>query len=319
LAKAIELRHGDFHASIEPGLSAKLPVEVTITHEAERVVPLEWEVTGLGKFSFETVTMATNPLQVHALPAVKGGKARAVVRVENPGGVAFNGELLITDAHGAAASERKSLQIKTSETGAWSEFELKTESPAFGVKLLESDGSVAVALPFEKFESITLNADAFAVVADGDAKVVSEQSLASAVPPEEGHAPSLEALKLTYQFDAGWKFVRVTPKDAAQKKIEGSPRRLGMWIFGDESGNLPRLRFTDATGQTFQPSTEAIRWIGWRYVSFRLDGIDEAHWGGDNDGHVHYPIHWDSLFLLDNGSKKKVQGEIYLSAPAITE
>jgi hypothetical protein len=33
-----------------------------------------------------------------------------------------------------------------------------------------------------------------------------------------------------------------------------------------------------------------------------------AHWGGANDGVIHYPITWDSIFLLDNVSKEAVEG-----------
>ena len=42
-----------------------------------------------------------------------------------------------------------------------------------------------------------------------------------------------------------------------------------------------------------------------------------AHWGGANDGVIHYPIKWDSIFLLDNVSRQPVEGEIYLSAPTL--
>jgi hypothetical protein len=34
-------------------------------------------------------------------------------------------------------------------------------------------------------------------------------------------------------------------------------------------------------------------------------------------GVIHYPIKWDSIFLLDNVSRQPVEGEIYLSAPTL--
>jgi hypothetical protein len=42
-----------------------------------------------------------------------------------------------------------------------------------------------------------------------------------------------------------------------------------------------------------------------------------SHWGGANDGVIHDPIKWDTIFLLDNVSRQPVEGEIYLSAPTL--
>ena len=43
-----------------------------------------------------------------------------------------------------------------------------------------------------------------------------------------------------------------------------------------------------------------------------------GHWGGANDGVVHLPIEWDSLFLLD-GNRRAMEGEIFLSAPPLVD
>jgi hypothetical protein len=32
---------------------------------------------------------------------------------------------------------------------------------------------------------------------------------------------------------------------------------------------------------------------------------------------IHYPIEWDSIFLLDNVSREAVEGEVFLSAPTL--
>ena len=42
-----------------------------------------------------------------------------------------------------------------------------------------------------------------------------------------------------------------------------------------------------------------------------------AHWGGANDGVVHYPLTWDAVFLLDNTSRKAGAGTLYLAAPVL--
>ena len=78
----------------------------------------------------------------------------------------------------------------------------------------------------------------------------------------------------------------------------------------------PRLRVTDARGQTWQPSSGPLDWQGWNYVEFDLKP-STPHWGGANDGVMHFPLSWDSVFLLDNSSKKAMQGTVYLAAPVV--
>ena len=157
---------------------------------------------------------------------------------------------------------------------------------------------------------------------------------------------------LRYRFGAGWKFVRLEPKDAAARKIEGGPRAFGIWVHGDGQGGAPCIRLRDATGQTHQVRGEPVSWKGWRTVTFplrpaadcrqsrqeesaaysvsgqtmislpdasaeqRFSSMVWSHWGGANDGEVHLPIEWDALFLLD-GNRQAMEGEIFLSAPTL--
>jgi hypothetical protein len=41
-----------------------------------------------------------------------------------------------------------------------------------------------------------------------------------------------------------------------------------------------------------------------------------SYWGGANDGVVHYPIRWDTVFLLD-GTRIATSGVVYFSSPII--
>ena len=123
----------------------------------------------------------------------------------------------------------------------------------------------------------------------------------------------MQALRLDYSWDAGWKFVRVLPPN--ELKIEGKPKAIQMWIYGDGNGHRARLRLRDATGQTLQPNGTAIDWKGWRAVTFPLDGSNMGHWGGADDGTIHGALSWDSLFLLDSAGAG--EGTIYLAAPTL--
>jgi hypothetical protein len=160
--------------------------------------------------------------------------------------------------------------------------------------------------------------DVYQLTADGDRNVASVQSLNVEKPPvATPTGEDVDVLKLTYSFSPGWKFLQLKPATDDLKKIDGHPKELALWLHGDASNHRVRLRYTDATGQTFQPSGPRIDWKGWRYVTIPLTGPDLAHWGGRNDGEVHHPIVWDTLFLLDNESREKSAGEIWIASPTL--
>jgi hypothetical protein len=187
-----------------------------------------------------------------------------------------------------------------------------------GARMLCQESRIRIA-PVDDFGrySPEMLAKAYAVVGDGDAKVASTQEFFPADPP--GGLPALvtKSLRIAYDMKEGWKFIRLAVRDADLAKIEGKPKELRLWLHGDGSGHSTRLRFTDSTGQTFQPAGEPIHWKGWRCVSLPMDGANSGHWGGANDGTVHYPIRWDSLLLIDKPRDQPGRGELYLAAPIL--
>jgi hypothetical protein len=56
-----------------------------------------------------------------------------------------------------------------------------------------------------------------------------------------------------------------------------------------------------------------------RDLTVPLAAPDLDQWGGKNDGQVHYPITCDTLFLLDNESREKSAGEIWIASPTLIE
>ncbi len=138
------------------------------------------------------------------------------------------------------------------------------------------------------------------------------ESLADGQPAEGASVSGTPGVGLRYRFGAGWKFVRIEPKDAAARKIEGEPGAFGIWVHGDGQGGTPCIRLRDATGQVHQVRGEPVSWKGWRYVTFPLrptadsgqtmiplpdagaeqrpSSVVWGHWGGANDGEVHLPI-----------------------------
>ncbi len=116
-----------------------------------------------------------------------------------------------------------------------------------------------------------------------------------------------------------WQFLNVSPVKNENRKISGQPKAFGIWIYGDNQKITTMMRFDDSTHQTFQLRPESrftIDWIGWRYVMIYLRNVD-SHWGGANDGIVHYPIEWHTLFQLDNEIHANIKSTVYISTPVI--
>lgn len=195
-------------------------------------------------------------------------------------------------------------------------------------RLLDSAGQAVVTVPSLRFVPV----QGFAVtpgqaldqwtapyqfLPDGDDKVKSTQTMATATPPDPAPVPGCGVLKLTYACDSGWKFFRLAPKPEVAREWPGQPKALGVWIDGDGQGLVTEMRFRDAAGQTFQPGAESVTFKGWRYLTFRLDGRDTWHWGGVDDGVPHYPLSLDTLFLLDNSARGAIHGEVFLQAPVL--
>ena len=90
-----------------------------------------------------------------------------------------------------------------------------------------------------------------------------------------------------------------------------------MWVFGDGSGNSLRMRITDDSGQTFQPTGPSLDWTGWRWVTFDLANLEHAgRWGGADDGRVHGSLRLDTVLLVDS-TRNKTSGTLYFAGPTL--
>lgn len=173
-------------------------------------------------------------------------------------------------------------------------------SPDARAVFLWLDGE-QIAIPVPTFVDLPLTGATATM--DGDAKVFGSV----------GAHPTTEGIRLDYDFKPGWRFAEL---HTSETKIEGRPRELGMWVEGDGSGDLLRLRYADATGQTFQPDLGPTDWKGWRYVSAPLDGSG-GRWGGANDGVVHYPIRITTLALVDMPGGRGGKGTLTVARPVL--
>lgn len=305
---------------LPPGGHAAIPNQGAIISRDsfEQWVASRLKVEGLGEFTQLSLANVTNPIDVNFLET---RAPERIVRIDDVTGEGFKGFIKVSSLH---VSNRIPLTIPKGQRIATIAVPL-LEAPADGnwydATLVDAaDESVADHTVFGR----TIGAFAasplpYKAVADGDRKVKSEQSIRTGDPKEGPIAKGVAAIELSYRFEAGHKFVQVMPTTDDQRQLGRSPRELTMWVFGDGSGHLARCRVVDSTGQVFQPNGVKITWTGWKLVSFPLGGNDNGHWGGKNDGEMHYPLKLDTLFLLDNASKQASEGKIYIASPMTVE
>jgi len=294
--------------TLAPGESGTLgaPVEVLRT-DRPAVVQLACRVEQLSPLVQATRVLAANPLRVSVGPPA----AKAIeVHIENPSGEPLEGAVRLTEIRGLGVDEPAArIQFAAGEMAKDIRFGIQDDRTAIfqlGVRVEDGQGRLQLGQPpvpmalvddFSRYTPETV-ARSWQMVPEGDAKVASSQSVTVAEMPSGPAGP--RGLKIAYRMEKGWKFIRLTPQTDALRKIDGRPRSVAMWIHGDGSENVLRLRFSDADGQTFQPSGLPMTWKGWRLVTLPMDGTSAGHWGGKDDGVVRYPIHWDSLLLIDS-------------------
>jgi hypothetical protein len=261
-------------------------------------------------FSSPIWLLSPDPLGVSVLPVVDGNIA---VLVENPSAQAVELELWI-ESDRLLGSPLLKLPGGGSGMVAFrvaDELELADDA-TIGVEALDGQGNlIARTSPVQWRKTAGLDANWQAVLG-GDAKVAGSAK-ASVVDLTESPQPGLKkAIQADYQFAAGWKYtpIRIAKEGA---DIEGKPAIVGMWVFGNASGDVLRCTVRDSTGQTFQHTYGPVTWTGWKWITMPLDGADAGHWGGANDGAIHYPIQWESPMLID-GMRLKVDQPLQIRA-----
>lgn len=263
---------------------------------------------------------AAHPLRARLAPV---SRKLMAVQVDNLDITPFRGTAALEWGEtGTPPPAAQTIRFAAGETSRTLTFSLPdgaaNANSEFRAGLKIRDGNIpACELPVQNFRPVS--EDLFTnchVVADGAAEVTSEQSLTVSTPPEPLFDQRIPVLQLKYQRAAGWKFFQIMPAPGADHSIPGQPHAFGCWVYSDGLRTAPRLRLTDATQQTWQPSGEEMNWKGWRYVEFPLDPAT-AHWGGAKDGVIHFPLHWDTLFLLDTPRETASQGTVYFTAPVV--
>ncbi len=247
--------------------------------------------------------LITNAVTITPHPPYAG---RTKVDVANSSGEPFDGFVTLLEAkkdntepvHFAAGQTAQQIWITPAN---------QLSDSAFGtMQLLDSAHHPLFTAPKYRYVIVELDNTNCAMRADGDRDVQSTQHITFGGVSVAG--------VISYNFDAGWKFARLVSTDKKVNQIEGKPKSLSLevQIEGEPSGDQLHMRFIDATNQTFQPDGPKLNFKEPRFVNFPLDGSSGSHWGGANDGIVHYPIRFDSILLIDSANRQKTHGQIRL-------
>jgi polysaccharide biosynthesis protein PslG len=293
------------------------------------------------KFYQDSRIEILNPMGAELLPPTD---AVVPIRISNPSGAAVSGtaSYIVDSKFANPDSPSQPFLLKDGQRETIIQFPLqRAKNPKGEMVPITNFGASSVEVrldggsnPFFLPLGIPIRIKGFvsdhvSVWNDGDAHVRADISVADGLPEDGAPAVGGAGVRVAYTIGGGWKFCQLKFKHpdepmgflpVAFPSTLCEPVKYCLWLHGDGKGCQARARFTDATGQTFQPDGPKIDWKGWRYVTFPMQSSGEkplSHWGGANDGVIHYPIKWDTIFLLDNVSRQAVEGEIYLSAPTL--
>jgi len=288
---------------------------------------LPLEVLGVGSFTQQTSLVISNPIHAALEPL---GYQGLQVNVQNPSGDEETLEAMLNiDSGSNVGVDRFPIIFGKNEKSftRFIPFNEQADTYSASLTIKNSEGRIVAKLPDQQFRALTSLTEFYDVPSipsalnlqvypDGDPKIGSTQELSDGTPETILPGYPFKTVKITYTMDKGWKFLRIGIANGKRLPIKGKPTAFGIWVKGDGQGALARLRFTDSSGQTFQPGGPKIDFTGWRYMQFPMNGKDSGHWGGPNDGIVHYPIHWDSIFLLDGGGTA-MKGAVEIAAPML--
>lgn len=96
--------------------------------------------------------------------------------------------------------------------------------------------------------------------------------------------------------------------------IAGTPYALGIWVYGDGSGNTLKVWLRDAEGEILQFALGTIGPPGWRLLEAPIGG-NVPSWdrvGGNGNGRLDFPARLDAIVLDDAPDAFAGDGVIYL-------
>jgi len=239
-----------------------------------------------------------DPLLITAAPR---GQSLEVT-VENPARGTFSGKLVAR----ADGEKSNGSAIRIGNGAVQAQLPLPLQTGVHEVLLVDDQGSLVAQTRPARYQPVSGFPAGLERSTELDAILFVDNSPRSPRPltltAAGTDAPAPLALEVPYQFDSGWRYLTVAPRRPLA--IPAQAQAAIVWVRGNESGDLLRCRFHDATGQTFQPDMGRLDWSGWRPLRIDLRPHSAtSHWGGAGDGTPHLPLTWEALLLIDSARR----------------
>lgn len=254
------------------------------------------------------------PLKLIVLTPQNG---KLTVRVENPSGMPFLGQLK-AQANGKSAVYDVSFAPEETVRTLYVN-EITKSDMQKGLRMAVVPISPTTLDTFSSVGSATVLvsrlpdpvADAYVAQLEGDALVAGTASTLLAPAPAGGGITGMKSLRIDYSLGAGERRLAVIPPiSISGVDCPGVARSLGMWVLGDGSKNTLKCRFADADGELFEATYGAISWLGWKFVQIPLDGSQAV---GNSDGIVQGPVRIVSPAVIESQRALDSAGSIYLA------
>lgn len=241
-----------------------------------------------------------DPLELAVAPRGKVYQAT----IKNPSKLPFEGRLV---SLGPDRREVASVPVSIPKGEAERKLSLPIESRSVNLSMRDSNETPVTEPILGRFEPMR-GLDRSEVL-DGLETILYVENKAQTGKPakttiEKSDGRDEQVLKVDFQFDPGWRYLTVHPRK--RLAIPEKAREALLWIKGDGSNAYLRCRFSDSTGQTFQPDLGRLDFTDWRLVRIPLDGSAAGgRWGGAGDGVPHGSLAWEALLLLDSPDRTK--------------
>ncbi|MEC0245547.1 family 10 glycosylhydrolase [Paenibacillus chitinolyticus] len=165
-------------------------------------------------------------------------------------------------------------------------------------------GSKATAL-LEDFETIN---NGKALLSAGTAGAAGTKSSIGLAERPEPVLYGSRSLKFAYDMrgtagtSAAFVSLRNPDTGALDRPIEGTPKKIGVWVYGDESSHWLRARLRNQAGVSFTvdfTSSTGFNWKGWRYVTAEIPSSQPG------------PFKFMDLYLVETKDTNKNAGVLY--------
>jgi polysaccharide biosynthesis protein PslG len=127
-----------------------------------------------------------------------------------------------------------------------------------------------------------------------------DQPFGAMTPTAEATHSGRAAARISYSFPSAANEYLVFRRERPAL-IPSRPYAVGLWVYGDGSGNLLKVWLRDAEGEVLQYTLGAVGAPGWRMLQTQL-GAPVAPWdriSGEGNGAIDFPVRVEALVLDD--------------------